>query len=530
MNCNEFLDEYDRLLDSEAGRDELPPERAEALRLHRESCALCRWEVRQAEAVARRIRRLAVFEAPPVRVGASRTVRVVRRAAAVLAASAAILVLAVLAGVFESGSPDPYRLVSGVLEASEGGPPARAGSPVSLGLPMEAREGALVAAGGASLGLAPSSEVVFVDSATLRIERGGATAFVPPGSPMRVVTPLGHVDAEAAAFTVAVANAPSSEPALRVHVEAGSVRLGTPRGTERIRSGESMVVGPDGEPVREEPERADSRAQTVARMQDEIESLQDEVDGLRRELDEQERLAIARSDPTARVRSREEITRDLDELERDAGYAAYLTPRFRVLAAEIRRRGAEAAPMLIARMQSEREKTRFLAAALATEVDDDEVFRTLAALARLDESPMVRRCATHSLAVLEEPHAGAVLRELYTGGTERDVGVLLNAWYGLARLRQPEAFEPLERLLDSATPDITEDTILSTVLVVRHPALNVSLREAFSRPAVSDFTRRRILNVLAEDPDPASRAFLVEVSSDPDLDPELRNLAFELVR
>ena len=72
MNCHEFLEQVDRLLDYDAGRGGLSADRANALREHRDSCSLCRWEMRRDESLATALRALPAEPLP------ERTARAIR--------------------------------------------------------------------------------------------------------------------------------------------------------------------------------------------------------------------------------------------------------------------------------------------------------------------------------------------------------------------------------------------------------------------------------------------------------------------
>lgn len=575
MNCHEFLEQYDLLLDHEAGRGDLTAERASVLREHRESCSLCRWEIRRNESLSRAIQRMPAFAAPPAAVSTAGAQRYAARGprttwpvtspwfVSLATVAATILVVIASRGLW-GGSPSPgggplprlyavEALRDGSWVRLEDGSRLLLGEtirslddglvlPLSRSASIELGEGAtLTVSSRSSISLDAGRMSVWRNVGDVRPDRRSSAKGTIEGDlpPILVETPLAAVDGRASAFTVDVErdrDARGDCEQVRVAVSAGSVRVANeqeavcvgPFKMARVRPGESWEV------IDLEDETP-ALGTALQRLSDERDVLHATVRSLRREVEELRSSGLAVTDARADdpvagtdsdlyARTRAEF----DALIDDYGYGGYFNPRFAALVEAIRRLGATGTDFLFEKILAEDPMHRFIATMAVGMLGDVGFVDELEAIAGGDDELAVRRGASRALATMEDARAGEALQRMYAAGG--DVGVMVNAWYGLARMGYPQAFASLARLFDAATSEVTEEMILSTVLVVEDVRLHPALREVYARDWGSSSARGEILRTLASDPADGSRDFLWRIAGDPETDAAHRDLARELLR
>ena len=112
---------------------------------------------------------------------------------------------------------------------------------------------------------------------------------------------------------------------------------------------------------------------------------------------------------------------------------------------------------------------RFLAAALLEGTADAAAVPALAEALKGDKDDIVRRMASHALAVLVAPAAEAPLRAAATG--DADWGVRLNSAYGLAKLNHEDGLRILQQGYESPdTPAEYRPGILGGLADVAAPS------------------------------------------------------------
>lgn len=209
------------------------------------------------------------------------------------------------------------------------------------------------------------------------------------------------------------------------------------------------------------------------------------------------------------------------------GFLAVQGPLGAEILEQVRALGAEGVEFLIAELGSESEGRRFAAAAIAERLADPALIEPLEAAALEDEAFIVRRMASHALALMQNEAAGDSLVEIL-GAETRDAGVRLNAWYGLAQLGRPEAVERFGELLDGSGGEITADFVVDTALKVEDARLYPALRAAYDHTAVSDGLRIAILRTLARDEGGSWQEFIRSVAADEKTPAAVREVARSL--
>lgn len=604
MNCHEFLEQVDRLLDYDAGRGGLSADRANALREHRDSCSLCRWEMRRDESLATALRAL---PAEPLPERTARAIRDVAKHGAkesggdarehgeghepVVAAEAA-------SSVWDGGA----RVIPGwvvwigaaaatilVVLAIRGGGPSYRGLPGSDGIEAW-RDGAWVATVGhpirfgeslrtadeavpmrlsdaVTVELGPASRFAVLDDATLRLDGGRVGAWVRPGEPMRVATGDVSVESRGTVFSVSSeetrldgeggvdandSGGPGFAEAQKdrgmrirpkdaaiagvvtVAVAAGTVRVTSSYGTLDVNENEVARVLPGGAPTFVDLAATESELRdTVRRLETEIAALRDELATEREENEARRASAVAAPESASTPRepkltaesklTADELRERYDRLIEVYGYGSYLNPGFSEFASLVRAAGDAGIGFVLDELDGADTPRLFSTLLLASRIGDDRLLDDVADLASGHDELIIRRAATRALAAIEDPRSEPALLSIYRSG--EDAGVLLNAWYGLARLGNEEAFTTVRRLLDSASSEVTEDVLLANVLLFEDPRLDVGLREAFHRTGLSVAKRRQILEALSDSPDDRWHDFFAEVANDPFTEEELRDVA-----
>jgi len=206
------------------------------------------------------------------------------------------------------------------------------------------------------------------------------------------------------------------------------------------------------------------------------------------------------------------------------GFLAVQGPLGAETVEQMRALGAEGLAFLIGELSSEDDERRFAAAAIAERLADPALIEPLATAALEDEAFIVRRMASHALALMGNEAAGDALVEVLAAET-RDAGVRLNAWYGLATLGRPEAVDRFGELLDGSGGEITADFVVDTALKIEDPRLYPALRAAYDHSAVTDGLRIAILRTLARDEKGAWREFIQAVAADEKTPAAVREVA-----
>ena len=219
------------------------------------------------------------------------------------------------------------------------------------------------------------------------------------------------------------------------------------------------------------------------------------------------------------------IGKAFEELEKQ-GFTSYYSPSLSTLVEKIRGMGERGVEFLLDQLGAENGTTRFVAAAALEKLKDPSTIKDLERAALEDKDFLVRRMSSHALAFMEHADAGDALAKIVEKET-RDGGVRLNAWYGLANLKRPEAAQTFENLLDEAGGDIPADFVVDTALKVSDTALLAPLRAAYDRKSVSNPMKAKILRVLGEAPSGEYREFLGQIAADANAPEELRKAAEE---
>ncbi len=607
MNCHEFLEHVDRLIDHEAGRGELSVERADALRAHRDACSLCRWEMRRDESLAAALQEL---PADPLPESTARALRAIaergaqesdgesgedaagesRRVAAetvrvdstssaprergvrvipgpvvwITAAAATILVvLAIRGAVAPPGLPGSV----GIEAWRDGAWVATAGDSIRFGEPLRTADESVPMrlSDAVTVEMAAASRFAVLDDATVRLDGGHIGAWVRPGEPMRVATGDVSVESRGTIFSVASEVAreqirfdgeggpganDSGGPGfaevqkdrdmrirrkdaaiagvVTVAVAAGTVRITSSYGTLDVTENEVARVMPGGAPRLVDPTATEAELRdTIRRLETEVARLRDELDAKTEDTSTREDAVDAVNGEVASrdssVLTSEELRERYDRLIEVYGYGSYLNPRFSEFASFVRAAGDAGIGFVLDELEGGETPRLFSTLLLASRIGDDRLLDDLVDLAISHEELIIRRAATRALAAIEDEASEPALLSIYRDA--EDAGVLLNAWYGLARLGNDEAFGSVRRLLDSASSEVTEDVLLANVLLFEDPQLDVGLREAFHRTGLSVAKRKQILEALADDPDDRWLDFLAEVANDPFAEEVLRDEA-----
>jgi HEAT repeat protein len=136
----------------------------------------------------------------------------------------------------------------------------------------------------------------------------------------------------------------------------------------------------------------------------------------------------------------------------EIGLAAFGNPKFTETLHAIKAAGKPAVEFLMNTLRTSTSATeRFLAAALLEGAADPTALPALADALQSDKDDLVRRMASHGLALLGVAEAEASLRAAATG--DIDWGVRVNSAYGLAKLNSEDGLRMLREAYESiATP------------------------------------------------------------------------------
>lgn len=154
----------------------------------------------------------------------------------------------------------------------------------------------------------------------------------------------------------------------------------------------------------------------------------------------------------------------------EAGLSGFRSPAFAEALEAVKASGKPAIEYLANVLRTSASATdRFLAAALMEGAGDAAAVESLAAALKEDKDDMVRRMASHALAVLAVPAAEAPLRAAATD--DADWGVRVNSAYGLAKLQKEDGLLILRTAYESAdTPAEYRLAILGGLADVAAPS------------------------------------------------------------
>jgi HEAT repeat protein len=173
--------------------------------------------------------------------------------------------------------------------------------------------------------------------------------------------------------------------------------------------------------------------------------------------------------PTAESPAAPEIKELFAKLA-EQGLAAFNSPKMKELVDAVKSAGKPGVDFLANMLRTSTSATeRFMAAAVLEGAGDPAAVDALAFALKGDGDDMVRRMASHALAVLKSPPAEAPLRAATTDDT--DWGVRVNSAYGLAKLGKDDGLQILRKAYESAeTPAEYRLAILGGLADVAAPA------------------------------------------------------------
>jgi len=132
----------------------------------------------------------------------------------------------------------------------------------------------------------------------------------------------------------------------------------------------------------------------------------------------------------------------------EAGLAGFRGPKFGETLEAVKKQGPAAVEFLAGVLRrSESATERFYAAALLEGAGDASAIPGLAAALKNDKDDLVRRMASHAIALLGTPAAEAPLRDAATG--DADWGVRVNSAYGLAKLKNDDGLRIVQEAYES---------------------------------------------------------------------------------
>src|SRR5882672_931296 len=131
-----------------------------------------------------------------------------------------------------------------------------------------------------------------------------------------------------------------------------------------------------------------------------------------------------------------------------SGLAGFRSPKYGETLDAVKKAGKAGIDYLTEVLKTSRSATeRFYAAALLEGVNDAAALPGLTAALK-DKDDLVRRMASHAIAVLGDPSAEAALRGAATG--DADWGVRVNSAYGLAKLKNDDGLRILREAYESS--------------------------------------------------------------------------------
>ena len=226
-----------------------------------------------------------------------------------------------------------------------------------------------------------------------------------------------------------------------------------------------------------EPAPAPSASPATAALLDASAALKEENRVLKERIAELEKPKAAAAatpekkdeKPAADAPAAPEI-KDLFAKLAEQGLAAFSSPKMKELIDAVKAAGKPALDFLANVLRTSKSATeRFMAAAVMEGVGDPAAVDALAFALKGDGDDMVRRMASHALAVLKAPAGEAPLRAATTDDT--DWGVRVNSAYGLAKLGKDDGLQILQKAYESAeTPAEYRLAILGGLADVAAPS------------------------------------------------------------
>jgi len=162
------------------------------------------------------------------------------------------------------------------------------------------------------------------------------------------------------------------------------------------------------------------------------------------------------------------------------GLSAYGSKEMVELADDIKVSGKDGLRLVTDQLQnSTSPQERFLAAALLEKIGDPAALPALEAALKNDSDLLVRRMASHAAALIGTDAAVNVLRPAMLN--DEDWGVRVNSAYGLAKLKQPDGLETLQRYYTSPeTPAEYSLAILAGLADVAAPTTGPLFRKVLA--------------------------------------------------
>jgi HEAT repeat protein len=154
----------------------------------------------------------------------------------------------------------------------------------------------------------------------------------------------------------------------------------------------------------------------------------------------------------------------------EQGLAAFSSPKMKELVDAVKAAGKPGLDFMANVLRTSTSATeRFMAAAVLEGAGDPAAVDALAFALKGDGDDMVRRMASHALAVMKAPPAEAPLRAATTD--DADWGVRVNSAYGLAKLGKDDGLQILQKAYESAeTPAEYRLAILGGLADVAAPS------------------------------------------------------------
>ena len=222
---------------------------------------------------------------------------------------------------------------------------------------------------------------------------------------------------------------------------------------------------------RPEPAPAPSASPATAALPDASAALKEENRVLKERVAELEKPKAAAPTPDKKEEAPAppEI-KDLFAKLAEQGLAAFSSPKMKELVDAVKAAGKPGLDFLADVLRTSKSATeRFMAAAVLEGVGDPAAVDALAFALKGDGDDMVRRMASHALAVMKAPPAEAPLRAATTEDT--DWGVRVNSAYGLAKLGRDDGLQILQKAYESAeTPAEYRLAILGGLADVAAPS------------------------------------------------------------
>ena len=162
------------------------------------------------------------------------------------------------------------------------------------------------------------------------------------------------------------------------------------------------------------------------------------------------------------------------------GLAAYGSKEMVELADAVKASGKDGLRLVTDQLQnSTSPQERFLAAALLEKIGDPAALPALETALKTDPDLLVRRMASHAAALIGTDAAVAVLRPAMLN--DEDWGVRVNSAYGLAKLKQPDGLDTLQKFYGSPeTPAEYSLAILAGLADVAAPTTSPMFRKVLA--------------------------------------------------